>query len=152
MLERAKRAAHNRFLTADSENMLPVPPDDEVYHYGYVRHSLNGRTDVSNMQSRLHGTLPWEVAPLAELTPEWQSRLGFLKAKDGDFAGSVAIEDLVLMRCDRAAYEEYREADQIRSDQQVMGTKTSWVNLLDQAGLRPRDPFEVDELMREERF
>lgn len=152
MLERAKRAATNRFAQSDGENLLPVPPDDETYHYGYVRHSIGGRTDVGNLQTRLHGRLPWETVPIAELTPEWQVKLGFLKAKDGDFAGSVAIEDLVLMRCDRQAYEEYREWEQFEADKLVLDTKSKWVELLDQQGLRPKDPFEVDELVREERF
>lgn len=145
MLERAKRAAHNRFAQSDGENMLPTPPDDEVYHYGYVRHSVNGRPDVSNLQSRLHGRMPWEPAPISELPPDWQARLGLLKAKDGDFAGHVAIEDLVLMRCDRAAYEEYREWEQIEADKLVRDTKSDWLKLLDQQGLRPRNAFEVDD-------
>jgi hypothetical protein len=58
----------------------------------------------------------------------------------------------VLNRLGLGAEDQSRHRQEDAEDQQVMGTKTSWVNLLDQAGLRPRDPFEVDELMREERF
>lgn len=150
MLARRRRASLNEFYNSGDELALPTPPDDEAYHYGWVRHSVNGRSDVANLRSRLHGRLPWEPVPLNELPQDWQAQLVMTQAKDGNFAGFAAIEDLVLMRCSREAYIKAREAEQLHADDLVLGAKAQWEELLDRQGLRPQhDAFEVDELLQE---
>lgn len=151
MLARRRRALDNPFYGHDDDLQIPTPPDDESWHYGWARVTVGGKQDSRNLQVKLHGRLPWEPAPLAEMTGEWQSRLGLVAAKDGDYAGYAAIEDLVLMRCDRVAYHQFVEANDLRSDDLVMGVKQKWLDILDRTGMRPKqDAFDVDDMVREE--
>jgi hypothetical protein len=139
-IARRKRAERNRFYAQPEQFGLPTPPDDGVYHYCWRRVSLNGKNDVRNLNNIYYGQLAHEPVKMDMLPLEQQGPLSLMSFKDGDYAGFIGVEDLLLMRTDYEAWQEWEEFQQLQADDQIMVTHARFKQFYESQGM----PAEFD--------
>ena len=105
----------NPFLV-DDEFTLPYVPDDDQWHYCWLRHKIGNEDDQKNMVRHLNGKMPYEVVTLEMLPKEMQKGFSTLKVSQGQHTGAIAINDVVLGRCPMHLYRKLVEAQDIRTE------------------------------------
>lgn len=112
---REQRRASNPFLYAEGQNdVLPYVPDDDQWHYCWIRGVIEGKTDGANLVNQQQAGLRYEIVKPDEL-PEGCD-LSRVTAREGEFKGYIQVRDCVLMRCDLEKYQLYLEAADLKAD------------------------------------
>lgn len=105
----------NPFLN-EEEFVLPHVPDDEEWHYCWIRYRIGRDDDLKNMTRYLTGKLPFELATEEMLPDVVKTQFSHLKISTGSQSGKIGIGDVVLARTPQPLYQKYIEATQIRAD------------------------------------
>lgn len=107
--------ADNPFLN-EEEFVLPYIPDDEEWHYCWIRYRLGRDDDLKNMTRYLTGKLPFELVTEDKLPEVVKNQFAHLRIPTGTQSGKIGIGDVVLARTPQPLYRKYIEATQIRAD------------------------------------
>lgn len=140
----------NPFLV-EEETILPHIPDDENWHYCFVRHRIGNEEDSRNVVAHLSGKLPYELVTLDMLPKEFQQKFAALKVQQGQNSGHVQVADTTLARTPQRLYQMYMQATQIRADKlagslrEELILKNAMHGVRGRSGLRIEDDNSEDE-------
>lgn len=145
------RSMENPFLQ-DEETVLPFIPDDEDWHYCFIRHKLGNEDDGKNIVSHTSGKLPYELVTFDMLAKDLQRKFEALKLTQGQYAGHIQVGDVILGRTPQRLYKQYIEATQIRADRMSQSLREQVLskNALAagrKSGIRIEDDSEADGLL-----
>ena len=87
----------NPFLN-EEEFVLPHIPDDDEWHYCWIRYRIGRDDDLKNMTRYLTGKLPFELVTEEMLPDVVKTQFSHLKISTGSQSGKIGIGDIKLVK------------------------------------------------------